>query len=347
MTRRGCVIPYQHSSSFFVKRPMILILPAFIRGCFLLSKVFDSRREVPVDRRRSIGASRYGSLPLHHHAGSEYPSRRAGTISAGTTAGGVDPGTPRSARYAPPSPRYAPPPLRLGAPRPRRVHDAEAGRPAAPGADADGTTPPPRATRRIPPSGVCRVSALVSESVCVCLSVLLRPERGGGASTGAPTRGRPPRGHRTSTRVSARLLVWSAVERSERSEGPSSNPPPSSRAGATAPSGRRRALPVEERRARSRSPRAAAARGGGPSCRRARCGPPRTHPPRRSRKRRRVRLERRRSSSPFGAPTASESNGTRARRSERCHRPRSPRTRAPSRARARAAAPPTRAGRRA
>ena len=93
-------------------------------------------RSMPVDRCRSIGAGRYGSLLLHHHAASQYPSRRAGTISAGTTAGGVDPGTPRSARYAPPSPRYAPRPLRLGSAASLAASTSAEARPtAAPGAD--------------------------------------------------------------------------------------------------------------------------------------------------------------------------------------------------------------------
>ena len=55
--------------------------------------------------------------------------------------------------------------------------------------------PPPRATRRIPPSGVCRVSAFVSESVCVCLSVLLRPR--------ARRRGEHGRAHARSTAAGA------------------------------------------------------------------------------------------------------------------------------------------------
>ena len=84
-------------------------------------------------------------------------------LDVDTTAGGVDPGTPRSARYAPPSPRYAPRPLRLGSAASLAASTSAEARPtAAPGADADVTTP---TTSRDATDSAERSL----QSVCVCV----------------------------------------------------------------------------------------------------------------------------------------------------------------------------------
>ena len=144
----------------------------------------------------------------------------------------------RGRRGTPPFTSVRAAPLRLGSAASLAASTSAEARPtAAPGADADvHDAHHPRATRRIPPSGVCRVSAFVSESVCVCLSVLLRPRARRRGRARARPRAVDRRGGTARARASARDSFGRRSNAPNDPMDSSSNPPPSSRPqGATAP----------------------------------------------------------------------------------------------------------------